>query len=246
MPDALHWSLRSWSVEPETWAIPSAAPDWAGSWAESWEVHGVFADGPRGRNRGTLDIQCLRGSDGVLLDVVEQHPISGFFGHDTEGVVECRDDDLLSPVAWSLESVMVSGQYRRPIELSRSLLEGTVSDGTLALDAIGSSRVALPRDVGVTCLWSLLGAMPGLFNRDTRRLGLTLLEDLQLPRTEQRLEAMGGRPVTVSNGTIELFGYRLHGRGVTPTVFWLAPDGSPVYVRGISHALLSRRWAPSA
>lgn len=123
--------------------------------------------------------------------------------HQTKVKLKCAGDALSTPQSWEMESQILDINMQ-PIELS------TVKEEVASHDMAAS-----------TSNWSLFDAVQRLPGRDTRPLEFSLLEDMDLLKTGQRLSYWQSMSFDAGNNSLQLTGYQQVGHGILPYQYWV-------------------------
>ena len=141
---------------------------------------------------------------------------------------------------------MVTQRGDSDIEETRAAHRGQLREGRMRLEADpgkpGTTEQELPPGDPVTSDFSLLAAMPGLYQKEVAQTRFTMLEEMTVPRKNQHLQAIGALALpNADNATV--FGYEHLGEARTPIVYWLGRGGWPLLVCSISRALVATAYA---
>ncbi|MFQ6130725.1 MAG: hypothetical protein ACE5R4_01695 [Armatimonadota bacterium] len=191
--------------------------DPGGEWTHTYRIWLV---GSRGRREmGSLRLERTAGGDAVVLDVAQSVKQATGSVHETNARIQCRPNQLCSPLSWRIESVLLDADGR-PLETTRVEQTAAVHDGAIEIVHGDTSSVRkVPR--AFTSNWSLFEAVQRLPGAKTRPLRFALLEDLDLLKKGQRLSFQETATFELGGKALRLDGYHQTGRGVLPYHYWV-------------------------
>jgi len=152
----------------------------------------------------------------------------------------CRADAYDTPVTWTMNHVTTDAQ-QQPIPQMKGDLKGELRNGTATLTVNGAKQthsVQLGPQVSFT--WALFDVTQRLPADGT--LAFDLLEDLELPKREFRVEPRAAETFKWGAKELRLRGFDMFGQGLLPYTFWI--DESGRCVLGVS-AQRAYVWDPS-
>ena len=204
---------------------PPPGYDPEGDWSQSYRIWGNSGRFRwQSKNMGCLKLQRSR-RDGRVEFLVD-HVIVNADGieHIRKASITCRDDELSSPVRWTLESHFTdSSRCIRP-ELSMAL-EG-VAEGGQVVESCGGARRTLDVPPPFTADWCLFDAIP---RAGGRRLEFTLLEGLTKPKPGHWVDRLGpGLTEKLAADGMRPFCVYEAGSGILPRQYWLDEAGRVV------------------
>jgi hypothetical protein len=213
-------------------APPRGAFDPAGAWEQTWRIWAVSGAELRAQ-LGYLRIRREPDEAGksVTLSVEKRLNLNGGDAYLTRADIECAADALVSPTAWTVESVVL-GTDGEPVEVTAVRESVEVRDDTLHVTAGDKTLV---RDVGgpLTTDWGLFDVVQRLPLSRTAPLEFTVLEELDLPKARQRLSYRGTGEVELEGEKLGLSCYQMIGEGLLPYLYWV--DEHRRLLMAISH-----------
>jgi hypothetical protein len=177
-----------------------------GNWINTyriWTCHGYRESG--NQNVGHLRIKRLSESNSSLTIKVHQEVSqTDALVNIVEATIECRNNQMASPIQWKVSSRFIDAEGRQISQLSSD-------DKGIAVE--GSNRR--------TCDWSLFEAVQRLeFNRKTS-LNFDMLEGLSLLKKDQNLSYHGLYPTKIGGENIPLHCFVQLGNAILPCEYWL-------------------------
>jgi len=256
MPD--HFPLAHFESVLDKFRPPAEAFDPTGAWVNAYDVWecsqgaGVYAvvaaigalrieRTPLGTDRARLQVRYRKRAAGGILRA--------------EMTLECRGDELATPIRWRAETVVHDAEDK-PVEDLRLRETGEVGERGLRV-RVGGMATRVPVAGPFTFGWSLLDAVQRLGGEGMQPLDFTLIDRLNHQvKPEQRLAfradptvELGGtrvfreekqpleagavyRPVPVREGAVPtgLRAYEQTGRGIVPIVYWVDGRGQLLFV----------------
>lgn len=227
---------------------PTGAFDPEGSWEHTYDVYPVYGKWSKWseKHRGECCIkrQVLSGNDAFRLEVSSEVTFLDFgYGiHPTKAQlttanIRCANNALATLQSWRLESVALGAEGKsRP--LSRMSESGVFAKGIIKLtNAEGASR-KIDVSENLTSNWSLFDAVQRLHKKEPPKADFEMLEDLRLPRANQRLTSDGPIEVELGGKMIRLYGFHQIGEGILPIHYWLDEQGRLLFALGGVRAYL--------
>ncbi|MHC4533847.1 MAG: hypothetical protein ACYS6K_07840 [Planctomycetota bacterium] len=194
-----------------------------GNWVNTyriWTCHGYNESG--NENVGLLRIKRLIDSDNSIVLKVHQEVLqTDALVNIVEATIECRDNQLTSPIQWRVSSRFIDAEGKYISQLSSN-------DN-------GSAGVRSSRN---TCDWCLFEAVQRLkFNRQTS-LHFNLLEGLSLLKKDQRLSYHELFPTKIGRENIPLHCFVQIGNGILPCEYWLNDQHRLLVVTSMNKAYI--------
>ena len=189
---------------------PTGAFDPRGPWRHAYSAWVVGAD-----TAGYLVVE----RSATTLKVKQAIAQSAGATQHTEATLECADDDLATPRAWRLEA-WLDGLDGKPVPFTKVSGQAVLKDGNLEFKTGGRS-VTRKVPARITCNWSLFDVVQRLPGAQTQPLAFALLEDLDLPKPEQRLAFRESREIKLNGRAVKLDRYDHLGQGVLPWQYWV-------------------------
>jgi hypothetical protein len=177
-----------------------------GNWINTyriWTCHGYRESG--NENVGYLRIKRLIDSDSSIVLKVHQEILQAdALVNIVEATIECRNNQLASPIQWRVSSRFIDSD--------------SIPISQLSSNETGSAGVGLN---GSSCDWCLFEAVQRLeFNRQTS-LNFDMLEGLSLLKKDQHLSYRGLFPTKIGDENIPLHCFVQLGNGILPCEYWL-------------------------
>ena len=177
-----------------------------GNWVNTyriWTCHGYRESG--NQNVGYLRIKRLIESNGSLTLKVHQEILqTDALVNIVEATIECRNNQLASPIQWKVSSRFIDADSKPISQLSSN--------------ETGSASVGLNRS---TCDWCLFEAIQRLeLNRQTS-INFDMLEGLSLLKKDHHLSYRGLYPTKIGGENIPLHCFVQLGSGILPCEYWL-------------------------
>lgn len=141
----------------------------------------------------------------------------------------CESGDFPQLISWSLSSVLE--QKGNPLDYTQYTESGYVEGEAISCDRgkFGLSKKTVGRPL--TANWALFYAVPHWALGSAPAPVFHTLEELQFYRPAQSLIAAGEADFRFGGGDAQrLRAFKLLGRGILPTVFWLDEAGRPLIV----------------
>jgi len=188
--------------------FPSSSEDFKpdGNWVNTyriWTCHGYRESG--NDNVGFLRIKRLINSQSSLILKVHQEVLqTDALVNIVEATIECRNNQLASPIQWKVSSRFRDADGKYISELS-SNDNGAAAEG-------------LDRSTGDWCLFE---AVQRLKTGKETVLTFDMLEGLSLLKKDQRLSYRGLYPTKIGGKDIPLYCFAQLGNGILPCEYWL-------------------------
>ena len=204
--------------------LPEREFDPAGSWRHRYRVWTCYGyRNQSNRDQGTLTVERAPGTGkkrfGLAVEqILRMDPKQHECDHRLSAEIRCRNDDLATPVDWTLTSRFTGGiegqdasdmDHAEKVELSGKTLRVRIGDRTFR-------RPVSDRFTADWCLFEALGRLP--FGD---ALEFDLLEGLTVWKPGQRLSYRGEIPVTWGTESVSLHCVQQLGMGVWPYEYWL-------------------------
>jgi len=236
--NAPHWSL--WSIDQRIaeLQLPEEPANPLGAWRGLWELSETVNSNNRRQILGQLEIHHMPQGNRVQLSITHRVPTTQGRTVASEIVLECQNDDLLTPIHWVSE--FATHAKHTDLSNTRASQQGEVKRGWFSIEGTDISRTRLPRRVPLTSSYSLVAALPRVLQAGVQRLEFAMLDELTVLREEQILERIDTVSLELGSGPVELQGYRYYGRGTTPVHCWLGPHGMPLFVCSLGTALVAQ------
>jgi hypothetical protein len=209
-------ALRNFSPSSEDFK-----PD--GNWINTyriWTCHGYHESG--NENVGYLRIKRLIDSDNSIVLKVHQEVLQAdALLNIVEATIECRNNQLASPIQWEVSSRFRAADGNHISQLSCN------DNGS---DAERSNKY--------TCDWCLFEAVQRLeFNRQTSLI-FDMLEGLSLLKKDQHLSYRGLFPTKIGAENIPLHCFVQLGNGILPYEYWLDDHHKLLVVTSMNKAYI--------
>jgi len=204
--------------------LPQGEFDPAGHWRHQYRVWTCYGyRNQSNQDQGTLTIERApgRGQERFRLaveQILRMDPKKHECDHHLAAEIRCRNDDLATPVEWTLTSRFAGGiegqgasdmDHAEKAGLSGKTLRVRIGDRTFR-------RSVSDRFSADWCLFEALGRLP--FGD---ALEFDLLEGLTVWKPGQRLSYRGEIPVTWGPESVSLHCFQQLGMGVWPYEYWL-------------------------
>ncbi len=177
-----------------------------GNWVNTyriWTCHGYRESG--NDNVGFLRIKRLINSQSSPTLKVHQEVLQAdALVNIVEATIECRNNQLATPIAWHLESRFVGADN----EVLQPLSHRESGQTTEGIDR-------------TTCDWCLFDAVQRLKISKETVLAFDMLEGLSLLKKDQRLSYRGLYPTKIGGENIPLHCFVQLGSGILPYEYWL-------------------------
>ena len=168
-----------------------------------WTCHGYRESG--NQNVGYLRIKRLIESNGSLTLKVHQEVLqTDALVNIVEATIECRNNQLASPIKWKVSSRFRDADGRQISQLSND-------DNGITAEGLNRS----------TCDWSLFEAVQRLKISKETVFTFDMLEGLSLLKKDQNLSYRGLYPTKIGGKNIPLHRFVQLGNGILPCEYWL-------------------------
>ncbi len=199
-----------------------------GNWVNTyriWTCHGYRESG--NENVGFLRIKRLINSQSSLILKVHQEVLqTDALLNIVEATIECRNNQLASPIQWK-----VSSRFRGADGKDISELSG---------NNIGASAEELDRSTGDWCLFE---AVQRLQAGKENILAFDMLEGLGLLKKDQRLSYRGLYPTKIGGENMPLHCFVQLGSGILPCEYWLDDHHRLLVVTSMNKAYIFDKQA---
>jgi hypothetical protein len=215
-PAQAYGTLEAWRQPLESFSPPSGSFDPEGSWKQSYAV---WLQTGLALPAGFLEVQREVSSGGVIL-TVECCVVQMAAGkQQTKARLVCDAGPLCSPKSWDLEAVALD-DAGQPVARTRVVERAVVKGGAIEAEMNGRKRtVKIP--LPFTSNWAVFDIIQHLPAKDAAPLQFAVLEDLDLPKPNQRISFFGAATVNVAGGRqLALTGYEQIGEGILPFYYW--------------------------
>lgn len=188
--------------------FPSTPADFKpdGNWVNTyriWTCHGYRESG--NQNVGSLRIERTDDSGKIFtLRIHQEIAQTDGLTNVIEGIIQCRNNQLASPVEWKLSSRFVNADGKQIAELSNRE-NGRTGEG--ADKATGD--------------WCLFETVQRLAFDKQSSLSFDLLEGMSLSKLGHRLFYRGTYPMKTDGQSIPLHCFGQLGNGILPYEYWL-------------------------
>lgn len=236
------FSLKPYLTQLKQFSPPMGAFDAEDCWEHTYDVYPVYGKWSKQteKHRGECCIkrEVLLSNDAFRLEVLSEVTFLdfGYGNHPTKtqltrASIQCANNALATLQSWRLESVALGAEGKsRP--LSRMSESGVFAKGVIKLtNAAGASR-KIDVSENLTSNWSLFDAVQRLHKKEPPKADFQMLEDLRLPRAEQRLTLDGPIEVELGGKKTLLYGYHQIGEGILPIHYWLDEQGRLLFALG--------------
>lgn len=201
----LLWEMTAFADLEPTPAGFSPSGAWQATYA-IFSCQGYLAFG--NQNRGVLRLERTPQTDGTfLLKATQRVGLEDAMGQVTEATIHCRSDALATPISWTLKSQFLDAEGK------------VIPDLT-----VEEKKEPPPGAVPATGDWCLFEAVQRL-TPGTVVPSFTLLEGLDLAKTDQQLIDRGEETYTIGKETRAFRRYDQLGHGVLPINYWLDGNG---------------------
>lgn len=177
-----------------------------GNWINTyriWTCHGYRESG--NQNVGYLRIKRLIESNGSLTLKVHQEVLqTDALVNIIEATIECRNNQLTSPIQWKVSSRFIDADGMQISQLSS--------------DDNGTAAEGLNRS---TSDWSLFEAVQRLKISKETFITFDMLEGLSLLKKDQHLSYRGLHQTNIGGENIPLHCFVQLGNGILPCEYWL-------------------------
>ena len=177
-----------------------------GNWVNTYRIrtcHGYRQSG--NQNVGLLRIKRLFNSQRSLTLKVHQEILqTDALVNIVEATIECRNNQLATPIAWNFENRFIDADNKTLRQLSYKDA-GQITDG---IDR-------------TTCDWCLFEAVQRLKTSNETALAFDMLEGLGLLKKDQRLSYRGLYQMKIGDKNIPLHCFVQLGSGILPCEYWL-------------------------
>ena len=236
------FSLGPYFEQLKGFSPPAGSFDAEGSWEHTYDVYPVYGKwskwSKKHRGRCRIKRKALSGKDAFRLEVSSEVTFLdyGYGIHLTKtqlttASIRCVNNALATPQSWKLESAALDAE-EKPRPLSQMSESGVFSKGTIKLtDPKGLSR-EIDVSENLTSNWSLFDAVQRLHKKEPPTTDFEMLEDLRLPRANQRLTSDGPIEVELGGEMIRLYGFHQIGDGILPIHYWLDEQGRLLFALG--------------
>ena len=242
------FSLKPYLEQLKQFSPPMGAFDAEDCWEHTYDVYPVYGKlskwSKKHRGRCRIKRKALSGKDAFRLEVSSEVTFLdfGYGNHPTKtqltrASIQCAKNVLATPQSWTLESVALGAEGKsRP--LSQMSESGVFAKGIIKLtNAEGASR-KIDVSENLTSNWSLFDAVQRMHKKEPPKADFEMLEDLRLPRAEQRLTLDGPIEVELGGKKTRLYGYHQIGEGILPIHYWLDEQGRLLFALGGVRAYL--------
>jgi hypothetical protein len=177
-----------------------------GNWVNTyriWTCHGYRESG--NENVGYLRIKRLIDSDSSIVLKVHQEVLQAdALVNIVEATIECRNNQLASPIQWRVSSRFIDSDSKPISQLSSNETDSA---------AEGPNRN--------TCDWCLFEAVQRLKISKETFFTFDMLEGLTVMKENQRLYYRGLYPTKIGGENIPLHCFVQLGNGILPCEYWL-------------------------
>ena len=244
------FSLELYLEHLKDFSPPTGTFDPEGSWEHTYDVYPVYGKWSEWteKHRGQCRIkrQVLPGEDTFRLDVSSEVTFLDY-GHGmhptktqlTTAGIRCANNVLATPQSWKLESVALD-EKKKPRPLSKMSESAVFVSGIIKLTPPKGPSRKIYVSPNLTSNWSLFDAVQRLHNKVPPTTDFEMLEDLRLPRANQRLTSDGPIDIELGGKTIRLYGFHQIGDGILPIHYWLDEQGRLLFALGGVRAYLWR------
>ena len=177
--------------------------------------------GYAGKSRpvGALRINRRRNSQGLIeLQVAQITNMGGPTRSERiRAEIVCSGDRLCTPESWTMRSRIFDAQGTA-VPLTHVTTKGDTASGTITISGTGERKVFAPQ--AFTAGWCLFDAVQRL-PFDLRPLSFTMLDDMELPKRNQRLSPGRSMDVRLGGRIVSLHSFEQVGEGILPYTYWL-------------------------
>jgi hypothetical protein len=177
-----------------------------GNWINTyriWTCHGYRESG--NQNVGYLRIKRLvKSNDSLTLKVHQEVLQTDALVNIVEATIECRNNQLASPIQWKVSSRFINADGKQISQLSSN-------DNGIAAEGLNRN----------TSDWSLFEAVQRLKISKETFSTFDMLEGLSLLIKDQHLSYRGLYPTKIGGKKISLHRFVQLGNGILPCEYWL-------------------------
>ncbi|OPZ07060.1 MAG: hypothetical protein BWZ10_02899 [candidate division BRC1 bacterium ADurb.BinA364] len=221
LASSLHFSLEMYQAFLEGRDFPQGPFDPAAPWKSEYDAFALVMNGP-GKGApptGRLSLERLdsavAGEFGFRVECDTK--LGGGVTHSLRAEIRCAEDDLAAPLDWTIEASASGARGEMPE--FRLAERGALKNGQAEIATPGKIR-SLPLAARATSDWTLFEALRRAPLDSPPPRAFDMLENLRLPKREQRMHALGETEADCANGRIRLHGLRQTGEGVLPIHYW--------------------------
>jgi hypothetical protein len=194
-----------------------------GNWINTyriWTCHGYNESG--NENVGFLRIKRLIDSDNSIVLKVHQEVLQAdALVNIVEATIECRNNQLASPIRWRVSSRFIDADSKHISQLSSNDNGSTTEEPNIN-----------------SCDWSLFEAVQRLeFNRQTS-FNFDMLEGLSLLKKDQHISYRGLFPTKTGAENTPLHCFVQLGSGILPCEYWLNDQHRLLVVTSMNKAYI--------
>jgi hypothetical protein len=194
-----------------------------GNWVNTyriWTCHGYRESG--NQNVGYLRIKRLIESNGSFTLKVHREVLqTDALVNIVEATIECRNNQLASPIKWKVSSRFIDADGGQISQLSSD-------DNGIAAEGL----------TGRTSDWCLFEAVQRLKIRKETFLAFDMLEGLSLLKKDQNLSYRGLYPTKTGGENIPLHRFVQLGNGILPCEYWLDENHRLLVVTSMNKAYI--------
>jgi hypothetical protein len=188
--------------------VPSEPFDPKGEWEHTFVMWNPAraAKNAKSEQAGSLRIRKRLAPNGkIRLQVTQVIKMQGVNGSGvTRASITCADDDLATPIRWTVDSEILDPKGKQ-VPLTSTSVSGE--------NAVQAGRLT-------TSNWSLFEAVQRL-PFDCRELRFEMFEEMELRKPEHRLWPGAAADVEIGGRTVKLHSFEQIGRGILPMTYWL-------------------------
>lgn len=195
-----------------------------GNWEQSYRIW--MTGGPWDNYQGCV---TLKRSDsdatGFTLETVEKLLMPRMRSvHETRLRARCQKNSLATPESWTLSSRVYDVKTKKDFSEATVNQTGVFDGERISVTTNGSERIHNPA-VLWTCNWSLFEAVQRQSPAGEHAGNFTILDDLDILKSGQRLSLRGEAELDTGGKTIKVLRYHQTGRGLLPTRYYVSQSG---------------------
>lgn len=236
-----HFSLNKIGRVVETYTLEAPDFDPRGAYVHTYDICTILNDNMFAPE-GEITIERIPREDGhfTLKMLCDRRTIHNPHSYIVEATLDCLDDSLSTPVKWECKSKIALSPEEEPYLSSEQHKSGTFRDGEVIITSSGDQvkRTAIPGDY--TGKWCLLDAVQRMPGADLSPLHFALIDEFDEVHQDQTLSFGEAARIEMTGGPRDFHVYKHLGKGVIPTVFWVAQSGRLHFLTTGSEAYILR------
>ncbi len=200
---------------------PTEPFDPDGDWEHRYAVWIVVPKQGVGRSHraGSLHLRRQPAEAGAIrLSVALAAQQGGNTTYQVSARLVAAADALTTPRSWELDA-QILGAQRQPVADTQVSETGEVANGVIRLR--GTRQRLIPEPEAWTSNWSLFDAVQRRPIDRAEPLAFTMLEELSLPKPDQRLAYREATELELGGRLVRLHCFEQTGVGILPYQYWL-------------------------